>query len=212
MKFWPSFYKTFFHSLFLAVLGLCCCTDFSLVATSGGFSLVAVLSFSLQQLLLWSMSFTCCSLWALEYRLSSCGSWTQLLPSMWIFPDQGSNPCLLPWKADSLPLSHQGSPRNIFERRGSGKSLSRVQLFVTPMDCSPPGSFVLRFSRQEYWSGLPFPPPRNLHDPGNKNWPPALQAYSLPSETLRVKKKKLWNPSKNIGKTYRKYTYSMNCV
>ena len=27
-----------------------------------------------------------------------------------IFPDQGPNPCLLHWQADSLPLSHQGSP------------------------------------------------------------------------------------------------------
>ena len=33
-------------------------------------------------------------------RPSACG----------IFPDQGSNPCLLHWQADSLPLSHQGSP------------------------------------------------------------------------------------------------------
>ena len=32
-----------------------------------------------------------------------------------------------------------------------------------PMDCSPPGS--TGFSRQEYWSGLPFPPPRDLPDP-----------------------------------------------
>ena len=32
------------------------------------------------------------------------------------------------------------------------------------MDCSPPGS-VLEFSRQEYWSGLPFPPPGDLSDP-----------------------------------------------
>ena len=30
---------------------------------------------------------------------------------MWdLFPDQGSNLCLLHWQADSLPLSHQGSP------------------------------------------------------------------------------------------------------
>ena len=28
-----------------------------------------------------------------------------------------------------------------------------------PMDHSPPGSSVMGFSRQEYWSGLPFPPP-----------------------------------------------------
>ena len=35
---------------------------------------------------------------------------------MQVFPDQGLNPCLLHWQADSLPLSHQGSPlRNIFQ-------------------------------------------------------------------------------------------------
>ena len=34
------------------------------------------------------------------------------------------------------------------------------------MDCSPPGSSVHRIFRQEYWSGLPLPPPRNLPDPG----------------------------------------------
>ena len=34
------------------------------------------------------------------------------------------------------------------------------------MDCSPPGSSVHGFSRQEYWSGLPFAPPEDLPDPG----------------------------------------------
>ena len=38
------------------------------------------------------------------------------------------------------------------------------------------------FSRQEYWSGLPFPPPGDLPDPGIKLRSPALQADSLPSE------------------------------
>ena len=38
------------------------------------------------------------------------------------------------------------------------------------------------FSRQEYWSGLPFPPPGDLPDPGIKAMSPALQADSLPSE------------------------------
>jgi len=38
------------------------------------------------------------------------------------------------------------------------------------------------FSRQEYWSGLPFPSPRDLPDPGNKPRSPALQADSLPTE------------------------------
>ena len=33
-----------------------------------------------------------------------------------------------------------------------------------PMDCSPPGSSAMGFSRQEYWSGLPCPPPVDLSD------------------------------------------------
>ena len=40
------------------------------------------------------------------------------------------------------------------------------------------------FSRQEYWSGLPFPPPGDLPDPGIEPTSPALQADSLPSEPL----------------------------
>ena len=40
------------------------------------------------------------------------------------------------------------------------------------------------FSRQEYWSGLPFPSPRDLPDPSIKLGSPALQADSLPSEPL----------------------------
>ena len=38
----------------------------------------------------------------------------------------------------------------------------------SPMNCSPPGSSVHEFSRQEYQSGLPFPPPRDLPNPGIK--------------------------------------------
>ena len=40
----------------------------------------------------------------------------------------------------------------------------------------------MEFSRQEYWSGLPFPSPVFLPDPGIKPGSPALQADSLPSE------------------------------
>ena len=42
----------------------------------------------------------------------------------------------------------------------------------------------MEFSRQEYWSGLPFPSPGNLPDPGINPRSPALQADSLPSELL----------------------------
>ena len=45
------------------------------------------------------------------------------------------------------------------------------------MDCSLPGS--MGFSRQEYWSGLPFPAPGNIPDPGIKPTSSALQVDSL---------------------------------
>ena len=38
------------------------------------------------------------------------------------------------------------------------------------------------FSRQEYWSGLPCPPPGDIHNPGIKPRSPVVQACSLPSE------------------------------
>jgi len=38
------------------------------------------------------------------------------------------------------------------------------------------------FSRQEYWSGLPFPSPGDLPDPGIETRSPALQADALPTE------------------------------
>jgi len=50
------------------------------------------------------------------------------------------------------------------------------------MDYSLPGFSSMGFSKQEYWSGLPFPSPGDLPDPGIKPGSPALQAHSLPSE------------------------------
>ena len=44
----------------------------------------------------------------------------------------------------------------------------------------------MEFSRQEYWSGLPFPSPGDLPDPGMKPRSPALQADTLPSEPPEV--------------------------
>ena len=62
------------------------------------------------------------------------------------------------------------------------KSLSRVRLFVTPwtVACEAPPS--MGFSRQEYWSGLPFPSPGDFPDPGIEPRSPALQADTLPSK------------------------------
>ena len=52
-----------------------------------------------------------------------------------------------------------------------------------PMDCvACQTPLSMGFSRQEYWSGLPFPFPGNHPDSGIEPWSPALQADSLPSE------------------------------
>ena len=76
------------------------------------------------------------------------------------------------------------------------KLLSCVQPFATLWTVAHQVPPSMGFSRQEYWSGLPFPSPGDLPDPGNKpgsacnagdpgNKPgsPALQADALPSES-----------------------------
>ena len=62
------------------------------------------------------------------------------------------------------------------------KSLSRFRLFVTPWTGTYQAPPSMGFSRQEYWSGLPFPSPGDLPDPGIEPRSPALQAKALPSE------------------------------
>ena len=74
--------------------------------------------------------------------------------------------------------------RNVFSR------MLKVKVFITlscptlcgPMDCSPPGPSVLGILQAEYWSGLPFPFPRDLPDPGIEPRSLTLQADSLPSK------------------------------
>ena len=62
------------------------------------------------------------------------------------------------------------------------KLLSRVRLFVTPWTVAHQAPPSMGFSRQEYWSGLPFPSPGDLPDPGIEPGSPALQADALTSE------------------------------
>ena len=51
-----------------------------------------------------------------------------------------------------------------------------------PTGCSPPGSSVHRIFQARYWSGLPFPSPGDLPNPGIEPRSPALQADSLSNE------------------------------
>ena len=62
------------------------------------------------------------------------------------------------------------------------KSLSRVRLFATPWTVVYQASPSMGFSRQKYWSGLPFPFPGDLPNPGIKPGSPALEADALTSE------------------------------
>ena len=64
------------------------------------------------------------------------------------------------------------------------KSFSPVQLFVTPWTVTYQAPWSIGFSRQEYWSGLPFPSPGDLPNPGIKTGSPALLTDALPSEPL----------------------------
>ena len=62
------------------------------------------------------------------------------------------------------------------------KSLSHVQLFATQWAVAYQAPPSMGFSRQEYWSGLPFPSPGDLPDPGIEPRSPALEADALTSE------------------------------
>ena len=62
--------------------------------------------------------------------------------------------------------------------------LSHVWLFANPWTAVCQAPLSMRFLRQEYWSGLPFPPPVDLPDPGIKPASPALQVDSLSAEPL----------------------------
>ena len=65
---------------------------------------------------------------------------------------------------------------------GVCESLSQVQLFATPWTVACQAPLSMEFSRKEYQTGLLFPSPGDLSDPGIEPRSPALHAESLPSE------------------------------
>ena len=69
------------------------------------------------------------------------------------------------------PHSTKGSGIDETDARGWVHVCLHAQSCLTlcnPMDCSLPESSVMGFSRQEYWNGLPCPPPGDLPNPGIK--------------------------------------------
>ena len=79
------------------------------------------------------------------------------------------------------------------------KLLSRVRLFATPWTVAYQALLSMGFSRQRYWSGLPFPSPEDLPDPGIEPWSLTLQGDALPSEPPGKLYITLWNAEFEYG-------------
>ena len=74
--------------------------------------------------------------------------------------------------------------------------------FATPWTAALQAPLSMEFSRQEYWSGLPFPSPGDLPTPGIEPGSPALQADSLPSEPytfIRQLNLSVWSKCQNMA-------------
>ena len=74
------------------------------------------------------------------------------------------------------------------------KSLSCVRLFATLWTVAYQASPSMGFSKQEYWSGLPFSSPGDLPNPGIEPRSPALEADALTSEPQRSLKESYDQP------------------
>ena len=101
---------------------------------------------------------------AMEFSRQEC--WTGLpFPSPGDLPDPGIEHRFPALQADSLPSELLGKPINklCYAAAAAAKSLQSCPTLCNPIDGSPPSAIdgipSLGFSRQEHWSGLPFPSP-----------------------------------------------------
>ena len=78
--------------------------------------------------------------------------------------------------------SHEIKRCLLLGRKVKVKSLSHVRLSVALWTVAHQTPLSMGFSRQEYWSGMPFPSPGDLPDPEIKPESPAWQVDSLPAE------------------------------
>ena len=81
----------------------------------------------------------------------------------------------------SLELGIKSSFLEVQKKGENWKWFGRTWFFVTPWTVAHQAPLSMKFSRQEYWSRLPFPSPGDLPDPGITPGSPVLQANSLPS-------------------------------
>ena len=99
------------------------------------------------------------------------------------------------------------------------ESLTQVRLFVISQTVTPQAPphgqapLSMEFSRQEYWSGLPFLSPGDLSNPGIEPRSPALQADSLPSKPPRKPKRREEKRKKRCGvQKKRQFQLVMNII
>ena len=143
----PSFlfffnFKNFVY-LFLAVLGLCCCTGSSLVMEPRRGGLLS--GCNVRLLLLQSTGLGCAGTQALERSLDTCSAQLSCSEARGIFLEQGSNPCHLHRWANSLPLSHEGSSSfhllrmhsilQTFAGTGNSEQLKKFSVLMEPTFC-----------------------------------------------------------------------------
>ena len=83
-----------------------------------------------------------------------------------LFPDWGLNACPLKWKDGVLTIGLPGkSVSMFFQIAACVRSCLIISDSATPWTVARQAPLSMGFSRQEYWSGLPRPPPGQLHDP-----------------------------------------------
>ena len=131
----------------------------------------------LKQLRLWSGGVCrCLSLPLCESRNGPGGDWREMVGCNTISVGRGlSLPCVYREHWWQLGRPYRCKWSEI-------KSLSRVRLFATLWTVACQAPLSMGFSRQEYWSRLPFPSPGDLPNPGIEPGSPALQADALSSE------------------------------
>ena len=100
-----------------------------------------------------------------------CLFWLHLTACGVLVPWLGVDPLLLHWERRVLSTGPPETWHDMYV-------LSRVRLFVTPGTIACQASPSMGFSRQEYWSGLPFPTPGDLLDPGIKPTSPVSLALA----------------------------------
>ena len=70
-----------------------------------------------------------------------------------------------PYLLSSLTHTEKGDIFIVVTLSQSARTLSYIRLFVTPWTVAHEAPLSMEFSRQDYWSGLPFPPLGDLPDP-----------------------------------------------